>query len=803
MSTLTPEAIWILDTWQLRSFPLIGLSIEGQSNGKELGPFTDPKSPDEKLTLIFADPSEQERWRKEIQKQPVVVSPDDSFANQYRPEGVALVRQAPNVPHVVLEQVSFASPNTWAADRGAQLRAGMRGADAIINVTRHKCPDMGWGARHVSGLAIRVQDEDARKQLRLRWYGEEVSALVKRMLILLAVQAGLLFVAAVFCTGAATLSVPTGETMPELLKSAGLGVGMVSVGPLILIGLLWVLRWFQLLRATGLAVLAATTGRLLTVWSSHLLAVRAAGNALAETKLWMLLDPVDWAFVIGGIVLCVRAWRLATDSRQILPQENQVMSRARLAWSRVLFGGACIYAVALLGFVGTSRYQASTYLLQPGADPKREQEALLALNQGIALADKEDLNAAEQSWQRSLRIWEELTKHRSAPSVYRINLALTLCNLGWVNHRSNRLDKAEEYYARAVAVGDELREAPELDVEMKQTLNNAREMLAALRSGKSAPLLEQKDQAARAKFEEAQVKEQKGEVEAENLFAEAVALWEEILPQATNEEYQKYAFSQLASGLLHLGDLQDRLGKRSAAETSLKKAIEYGEKAVTLDPNRPLLKHKLEVAKNLLDGLHDRAMQEEITRLCKTDRFADAFDLCVRSVEEDEEQLRSGKDHDAAALRLAYRLDRFAWFLAHCPDQRVRDTKAAVKKARRATELQPSIADYWYTLAMVQYRNGDWQDSLASVEKVKAKEGSLDANGWFLSAMNLHQLKQRNDARAAFRKADEWIEERKRQGEENALLRFQYEMVRPAIEALRREAQNLIEGKDLGGEGVG
>jgi tetratricopeptide (TPR) repeat protein len=488
----------------------------------------------------------------------------------------------------------------------------------------------------------------------------------------------------------------------------------------------------------------------------------------------MLLDPVDWAFVIGGIVLCVRAWRLARDARKILPQENQVTSRARLSWSRVLFGGACIYAVALLGFVGTSRYQASTYLLQPGVDPKREQEALLALNQGITLADKEDLTGAEQSWQRSLLIWEELTKHRSAPSVYRINLALTLCNLGWVNHRSNHLDKAEEYYARAVAVGDELREAPELDLEMKQTLNNAREMLVALRSGKAAPLLEQKDQAARAKFEEAQVKEQKGEVEAENLFAEAVALWEEILPQATNEEYQKYAFSRLASGLLHLGDLQDRLGKRSAAETSLKKAIEYGEKAVTLDPNRPLLKHNLEVAKNLLDGLHDRAMQEEIAKLCKTDRFADAFDLCLRSVEEQEEQLLSGKDHDVAALRLAYRLDRFAWFLAHCPDQRVRDTKAAVKKARRATELQPSIADYWYTLAMVQYRNGDWQDSLASVEKVKAKEGGLDANGWFLSAMNLHQLKQRNDARAAFRKADEWIEERKRQGEENALLRFQY-----------------------------
>ena len=69
--------------------------------------------------------------------------------------------------------------------------------------------------------------------------------------------------------------------------------------------------------------------------------------------------------------------------------------------------------------------------------------------------------------------------------------------------------------------------------------------------------------------------------------------------------------------------------------------------------------------------------------------------------------------------------------------------------------------------------------------------------------MNRQQLKQREEARAALRKAVEWIDERKRQAEDNALLRFQYEMMRPAIEALRREAENLMEGKDPAGEKVG
>lgn len=175
----------------------------------------------------------------------------------------------------------------------------------------------------------------------------------------------------------------------------------------------------------------------------------------------------------------------------------------------------------------------------------------------------------------------------------------------------------------------------------------------------------------------------------------------------------------------------------------------------------------------------------------------------MRGIEEQEERVRQGKDRDAAVRRLACRLDRFAWFLAHCPDERVRDTKEAVKHARRATTLQPDVGDYWYTRATVEYRNGDWQGSLASLAKVKDREDGLDASGWFLSAMNLHQLKRREEARAAFRKGVEWIDEKKRQAENNAQLRLQFELMRPAIEALQREAENLLKGKDPANQAVG
>jgi tetratricopeptide (TPR) repeat protein len=116
--------------------------------------------------------------------------------------------------------------------------------------------------------------------------------------------------------------------------------------------------------------------------------------------------------------------------------------------------GTAPAALGLVTVVGISRYDTSAYLLQPGADPLREQQALLALNEGAAQAQNGNLEAADRSFQQALRLWEELTAKPSVPSLYRANLTQTLYNLAWLRHKKGRLDEAEAYYARAVAVGE-------------------------------------------------------------------------------------------------------------------------------------------------------------------------------------------------------------------------------------------------------------------------------------------------------------------------------------------------------------
>jgi tetratricopeptide (TPR) repeat protein len=802
MAGLTAEALWIQDVWPTRRIALRDVAgVEVQRPGWELGVSVRTEVGEEKVRLAFADSKSRQRWAAELEARRLKIGPDAPASAVHVPEGVSLVEVMPDVPHVVVGKVDFTDRSARSAERGLQLRAALLGADAITDVYRGKVADSGEGTCRVAGWAIRLEDPSVGARLRRQCYTEQVGTLVRRMLVLLMLQAAYIAAAGFFCASVSPLNVMVVETPTQLLLSVGMGLGIVCGWPLVMVLVSRVLRWPFLLRTTGLVVLAVTSGRVLTVWLAYFLAVRASNG---HVGLLSFIDPFDWSFIIAGVLLCQRAWHLADDARYFLAAEGQVDSTPRKVIQRGLLGVTVVYAGALLIFVGVSRYQSDAYQLQPGVDLKREQEALRAYNEGVAQAERDDLTSAERSWQRALRVWEDLTAGKSSPTNYRVNLAQTLYNLGWVNDRREHHEEAERYYKRALEVGEKLVNDPAADEQFRRLMAEARQVLNQMRDDKMFKGLEEKDRIASRKYEEAEVKSEHGaQAEAEGLFGEAVALWEEIVPQAISPEYRKAALRRFAIVYLRLGEVRQQLRKPKDAEAALRKSIDYGEKALAAEPDRPLVKHNLEVARQRLDQLLEDAHLEEIEKLFAAERYADGIDLCIKGIEQLEEALRSGKDRESAARRLALRLERFARFLAHCPDPRVRNTKAAVKRASRATELQPDVGDYWYTLALVQYRNGDWRDSLTSLERVKARDGQFGGSDWLLVAMNRHQLKQKDEARAAFRKAVEWMEEQQRKAEENAVLRFQYEMMRPALESLRREAEKLIEGKDPNTRGVG
>ena len=74
---------------------------------------------------------------------------------------------------------------------------------------------------------------------------------------------------------------------------------------------------------------------------------------------------------------------------------------------------------------------------------------------------------------------------------------------------------------------------------------------------------------------------------------------------------------------------------------------------------------------------------------------------------------------------------------------------------------------------------------------------------WFLAAMNYHRLKQRDKALDAFCQGDAAVAELKRQAEDHPNLRLQFESLRPSIDALRKEADDLLKGKDPANRATG
>jgi tetratricopeptide (TPR) repeat protein len=98
-----------------------------------------------------------------------------------------------------------------------------------------------------------------------------------------------------------------------------------------------------------------------------------------------------------------------------------------------------------------------------------------------------------------------------------------------------------------------------------------------------------------------------------------------------------------------------------------------------------------------------------------------------------------------------------AWFLATCPDAKVRDPGRAVELAKRAVELSPKEGNYWNTLGVAHYRAGDWKPCIETLEKSMELPQGGDAFDFFFLAMAHWQLGHKDEAQKWQEKAVQWM----------------------------------------------
>lgn len=469
------------------------------------------------------------------------------------------------------------------------------------------------------------------------------------------------------------------------------------------------------------------------------------------------------------LVIAMKAWMLARESERFVPR---MLPAKWPAWWWVPLGASVLHTFLLVESVAIGRYQTSHYLLRPGVDVKRERTASMALQEGLDAANRSDFVAAERSLQEALTSWVQLTTPKDVPLDYRTQLGCTLNNLGWTRARQGQLAEAEQSYLRCLAIEERLAGGVTADAEFQRIMNYARKALADLHEGRSLESLDAKNQAARLKYEEAIVKSAEGMEDSRTLIKEAIELWEECLAQITKDDQRSAAYELLADANHRLAEVEEQCGDLQGVEAALEKVILYHEKVLASELDRPIHRHNLTAAREQLDALREQEVEKKIDRLMAAGRFAEVIETYRSGIRALEGQVDQSAEDDPVKTLLAVRLDRAAWTLADCPDERLRDTEEAVDYAQRATQLKPEIGKCWQILARVLYRDGDWQKSLSALDQMEAKTGEFDGADWYLSAMM-------------------------REAEQNPAMRLRYELICASLESLRQEAEDVLNGKDV------
>ena len=104
-----------------------------------------------------------------------------------------------------------------------------------------------------------------------------------------------------------------------------------------------------------------------------------------------------------------------------------------------------------------------------------------------------------------------------------------------------------------------------------------------------------------------------------------------------------------------------------------------------------------------------------------------------------------------------------AWLLATCPKIELRDAAQAVKHARAAVGVEPKTGNYWNTLGVALYRNGEWDLAKDTLARSMELRGEGDGFDWFFLAIIHFKQGRKAGAMELYAKAAQWYQKRRPQ----------------------------------------
>jgi tetratricopeptide (TPR) repeat protein len=239
--------------------------------------------------------------------------------------------------------------------------------------------------------------------------------------------------------------------------------------------------------------------------------------------------------------------------------------------------------------------------------------------------------------------------------------------------------------------------------------------------------------------------------EADMELRQAQAVLEKLVNEFPNYwflHHLAFALSARAKLCRDRGELAEARRLFSEALARRKKAMELGGKSSPFFRGRVVI-HSLELADTLLQLPPDPALTVQVEELLR-------------------EAVRwSAGDRSAQ--------NALAWFLANSPEPHFRDPKRAVELAKRLVEQGPQRAAYWRTLGAALHGMENWKGAVAAMEKAMEVCNGGDGTERFFIAMACWRMGKKEEARASYEQAVQWMETHRPQHYE--LRRFRVEAV--------------------------
>jgi tetratricopeptide (TPR) repeat protein/serine/threonine protein kinase len=360
-------------------------------------------------------------------------------------------------------------------------------------------------------------------------------------------------------------------------------------------------------------------------------------------------------------------------------------------------------------------------------------------NLGIALCQQGKLDEAVAEYRKAVAEYRKAIK--LDPKYAEVH-----CNLGNILYRQKKLDEAVAEYKKAIALNPKSSAAYN---GLGNALNGQKNFDAAITAYRKAIDLDPKNGAAH--FNLGLTLRGQGKLdEAITEFRKVC----ELDPKNISAHYN--------------------LGHALHAQKKWDEAIAYYKKAIELDPKCAPIHRNLILALQgkgrVDDAIAERKKLIELDPKNAAEHYYLGNDLKAKGDLDGAERAYreavrlDGNHHGAAIDALAeLLLSRGNW-------------KEAIATAREAVKLAPQSDFAWQVLGWAHYRVGEWNASIAALEKscaLQANPKGGNAAPWFFLAMAHWQLGEKDKARELYDRAVQWMDKNQPKNEE--LRRFRTE----------------------------